>query len=132
MTSNRPYLLRALYEWMIDNALTPHLLVDARAQLVKVPQQYIENDRIVLNITPTAVRDLEIGNEFLTFNARFAGKAQQVVVPIVAVMAVYAKENGEGMVFPEDERATDRQGDTAQGTKTPVGGSARPELKIVK
>jgi len=129
MTSTRPYLLRGLYEWMIDNGLTPHLLVDAKADQVEVPQQYIEKDKIILNIAPDAIRDLEIGNEFFSFSARFAGRPEQILAPIKAVMAIYAKENGEGMVFPEEE-ADHEAGLDEQAVDT-LASDSKPNLKIV-
>ena len=129
-TSTRPYLLRALYEWMVDNGLTPHLLVDATADQVEVPKQYIENDRIILNITPAAIMDLEIGNEYLSFNARFAGKAEQILTPIKAVLAIYARENGEGMVFPEEDAKSETVPAGSTGDK-PVS-KFKPNLKIVE
>ncbi len=128
MTSTRPYLIRALYDWIVDNDLTPHLLVDATAEHVEVPQQFVEDDKIVLNITPNAIRDLEIGNEFLSFSARFSGKAQQNLTPVSAVLAIYAKENGKGMLFPEEE--IDETIDTST-PEQPVP-TKKPHLKVVK
>ncbi len=130
MTSTRPYLLRALYEWMVDNGLTPHLLVDTKVEQVEVPGQYIENDRIILNITPGAVHDLELGNEFLSFGARFSGKPEQIFVPIKAVMAIYARENGEGMVFSENG-ADPETGFNEPKPDLPAT-KGKPGLKIVK
>ncbi len=80
LSSNRPYLIRALYEWLVDNQLTPHLLVEAEADHVIVPRQFVEDGRIVLNIGPTAVRGLELGNDYISFNARFAGSSMDVLV----------------------------------------------------
>lgn len=130
MTSTRPYLLRALYDWIVDNGFTPHVLVDATAEQVDVPQQYVEDDKIVLNITPNAVRDLEIGNEFLSFSARFAGKPQNIITPITAVLAIYAKENGKGMLFPQDE--TDTEIDTARPDPDPPLSIKKSHLKVIK
>ncbi len=130
MTSTRPYLLRALYEWIVDNGLTPHVLVDAKVELVEVPQQYIEDDKIVLNITPNAIRDLDIGNETLRFSARFAGKSQHITVPITAVLAIYARENGKGMLFPEEEAKADISADMPEPDHSrPL---KKPHLKIIK
>ncbi|MGR8918266.1 MAG: ClpXP protease specificity-enhancing factor [Gammaproteobacteria bacterium] len=100
MTSTRPYLLRAIYEWIVDNDMTPHLLVEA-GEGVEVPMQYVENGVIVLNVSPTAVRDLELGNEYVSFNARFAGTPHDILVPIDAVQAIYARENGHGIFLGE-------------------------------
>ena len=103
MTSTRPYLVRAIYEWIVDNDMTPHLIVDATMDGVSVPTEYVEDGTIVLNAGPTAVRDLELGNEWLSFNARFAGVARDIFVPIEAVQAIYARENGQGMYFGEPQ-----------------------------
>jgi len=87
MSSNQPYLLRALYDWIVDNSLTPYVLVNAEAERVDVPTQYIENGKIVLNLSPAAVSSLELGNDFVIFNARFSGKPTDVSFPISAVLA---------------------------------------------
>ena len=100
--TTRPYLIRAIYDWANDNAFTPFLLVDARGEGVVVPEQFVEDNSIVLNIAPSAVKDLHICDEFISFSARFAGKAQELFVPVQNVRAIYAKENGEGLVLPED------------------------------
>ena len=88
MTSNRPYLIRALYEWLVDNDQTPYMLVDAMHENAQVPTQFVDDGRIVLNVSPSAVMDLELGNEFISFNARFGGKAQQIFVPPDAVLGL--------------------------------------------
>jgi stringent starvation protein B len=106
MTSNRPYLLRAVYEWIGDNQLTPYLLVDARQPGVRVPTHAVKDGQIVLNIAMRAVSDLELGNDAVRFHARFNGASQLVVVPLPAVLAVYAQENGQGMMFPPESAAT--------------------------
>ncbi|RDB44473.1 ClpXP protease specificity-enhancing factor [Halomonas sp. DQ26W] len=99
MLSSRPYLARGLYEWLLDNAHTPYVVVDAEQAGVVVPRQFVQNGQIVLNVGPTAVRDLHIENDAITFNARFGGRPMQVVVPMPALIAIYARENGVGMVF---------------------------------
>jgi stringent starvation protein B len=104
MNSNRPYLLRAMYEWISDNSLTPYILVDAAATGVTVPRGAIKDGRIVLNIAARAVAQLELGKEFVRFMARFSGVSQSVEVPIGAVMAIYAQENGQGMMFPAENQ----------------------------
>ena len=126
MTSNRPYLVRALYDWILDNQMTPHLLVDIEGEGVDVPAQQGQNGKIVLNISPQAVEGLMLGNDAIGFRARFGGIATDVYVPVAAVMAVYAKENGRGMVFSEDDH-TPAPGD-GSGRKT----GRKPDLKIVK
>lgn len=106
MTSNRPYLLRAVHEWICDNGLTPHIVVDAGKPGVQVPPQAISDGRIVLNLAPRAVTHLEIGNDAITFMARFGGVSQTVNVPVAAVQAIYARENGQGMLLAEDAPGT--------------------------
>ncbi|MES9843193.1 MAG: ClpXP protease specificity-enhancing factor [Candidatus Sedimenticola sp. 6PFRAG5] len=131
LSSNRPYLIRALYEWLVDNDLTPHLLVDADSDNVIVPQQYVEDGKIVLNISPSAVRGLELSNELITFNARFGGSPMDVMVPPVAVLGIYARENGRGMLFPEDE-ALDADDSSPDDDPEPTPPRERPSLKVVK
>lgn len=103
MTANRPYLLRAFYEWIVDNNCTPYLVVDATFPQVKVPTQFIQNGQIVLNTSPGAVGNLQLGNDVITFNARFGGQPFALSVPVRAVLAIYAKENGAGTVFTLEE-----------------------------
>ena len=102
MTSHRPYLLRALYEWIADNGLTPHILVDATKPGVQVPAHAVKDGRIVLNIAARAVGHLQMDNDDVRFSARFGGVSHAVIVPIDAVLAIYARENGQGMALPED------------------------------
>ncbi len=106
MSSHRPYLLRALYEWIVDNGMTPHVLVDAAQPGVRVPRHAVKDGRIVLNIAERAVGGLRMDNDALRFSARFGGVSQSVLVPLPAVIAVYARETGHGMALPEDPRAT--------------------------
>ena len=103
MTSNRPYLLRAIYDWISDNNLTPYVLVDAGFEGVRVPPQVIKNGQVVLNLAMRAVGNLDLGNEWITFQARFSGVSQAIHIPVQAVLALYAQENGQGMMFPADE-----------------------------
>ena len=105
MTPAQPYLIRALYEWILDNELTPHLLVEPRDD-VQVPPQAIRDGKIVLNVSPQAVRDLKLDNEVISFEARFTGDPFSVFVPMDAVRGIYARENGRGMLFPEDTEDT--------------------------
>jgi len=127
MTPNRPYLLRALFEWIGDNGMTPHILVDAGAPGVDVPEQAVQKGKVILNIDEAAVRELNLGNEWLTFSARFSGRSFNVSVPVDAVLAIYSKENGQGMMFAQDEDgdSPDDPGDGPQPTK-------RPHLTVVK
>jgi stringent starvation protein B len=99
MTPSRPYIMRALYEWIVDNGCTPYILVDAAIDNVMVPEQYVKDDQIVLNISPTAVMELNISNDAVAFNGRFGGVATDIFVPVSAVIGIYARENGQGMVF---------------------------------
>ena len=106
MTSSRPYIVRALYDWIVDNDCTPYLLVDTTIAGVDVPDQFAGEDQVVLNASPMAVREMDINNDCVHFLARFGGRSFQVMLPMPAVMAIYAKENGQGMVF-EAEAGTE-------------------------
>ncbi len=103
MTPSRPYLVRAIYEWLVDNNATPYLLVDATQANVRVPTQHVKDGKIVLNIAPHAVKDLFMRNEGITFSARFGGVPMMVSAPMAAVAAIYARENGQGMFFDNAE-----------------------------
>lgn len=103
MTSNRPYLLRALYQWITNNGLTPHILVDAEADGVNVPDHTTQKGKVVLNIAAGATEQLVLGDENIDFKARFSGNPYQIVVPMKAVIAIYAQENGQGMMFAKDD-----------------------------
>ncbi len=129
VSSNRPYLIRALYEWLVDNDLTPHLLVEVGRDDVIVPVNYVEDGRIVLNVSPSAVQAISLGNDYITFNARFGGQPMDVVVPPEAVLGIYARENGRGMLFP-DEQA--EQGATLPDDDPEPTPPTRPTLKVVK
>lgn len=137
MSSNRPYLMRAIYEWLVDNACTPHLVVDANDTRCVVPRAFVKDGVITLNIAPSAVRDLSLGNEWIMFSARFAGVAQEVTVPVSAVRALYARENGQGMAF-EAELTTVEAGEGPPEPPPPAagggkpGGKPGPKLSIVK
>ena len=138
--SNRPYLIRALYEWIVDNEWTPHILVDTHVKHVQVPEQYIEKDgSIILNISPEATRGLLLGNDRIVFTTRFSGISYQVCVPPFAVKAIYAKESGEGMTFPEedierfDEIDLSGSPELPEPPPTPPKTTHRkPHLKVVK
>lgn len=113
MTPRRPYLLRAFYDWLLDNQLTPHLVVDVTHPDVQVPMEFAHDGQIVLNIAPRSVGNLELGHEEVQFNARFGGVPRRVSVPMTAVLAIYARENGAGTMF-EPEAAYEAEG-TFQG-----------------
>ncbi len=125
MTTNRPYLLRALYEWITDNGLTPHVLVDAELDGVDVPAHVVQKGKVVLNIAAGATEQLLLDNDTIFFKARFSGKPHQISVPMDAVIAIYARENGQGMMFAQDDKPP-----------PPVDGSDDPpprsHLKVVK
>ena len=135
MTSSKPYLIRGLYEWIVDNDLTPHVIVNAQAAGVEVPQQYVNKDgQIILNIAPRAVSDLDLGNKSIAFSARFGGIPTDVYVPCYAILGVYARENGQGMMFENEQfdpdpndspKAKAPHSDTSKDSK-------RPSLKVVK
>lgn len=103
MTPSRPYFLRAINEWIVDNKLTPHLMVDALKPGVFVPEQYVKDGKIVLNIAPEAIANLSMTTDWVTFDARFSGVLHRIRVPVLAINAIYAAENGRGMFFEEDE-----------------------------
>ncbi len=127
MTSHRPYLVRALYEWIVDNNSTPYIIVDTTIAGVSVPDGLSENGRIVLNIGPNSIRSLVIGNETLDFDGRFSGRPFHVTAPAAAVMAVYAKETGQGMAF-EAEAAADGMSEAPAPQQPTPGG----HLRVVK
>jgi len=131
MTQSRPYLLRGIYDWLLDNNQTPYLLVDAEADDVTVPLEHVQDGKIILNISMTATRDLDLSNEAVTFNARFGGKPMMVYVPMTAALALYSKENGRGMMFPEevDNEEPPVSPDPNQGKSKPP---KKPHLTLVK
>ena len=129
MTSSRPYMIRALYEWIIDNDMTPYLLVDANIDAVQVPHQFIEDGKIVLNISPSATEAMILGNQLIEFSARFSGLEQIISVPTEAVMAIYARENGQGMLFSDENE----QGVTPpEPDDEPPAPPNKPHLHVVK
>lgn len=128
MTPLKPYLIRSIYQWIVDNRQTPYLLVDAENKDALLPTQFIDDGKIVLNIRPEAVDALSLGNDLIEFNARFSGKPMLISVPVVAVMALYAKENGKGMVFNPEDDDTDNTPPPEETPPTPN----RPKLRVVK
>ena len=127
MTSSRPYLVRAVYEWITDNALTPQLVVNAEIDGVQVPRQFVSDGQIVLNISNRAVQGLVLGSERIDFSARFGGVVFQVSVPLPAVLAVIARENSAGMSFPEEEPEPEPPDE-----KQSASASGKPALRVVK
>lgn len=137
MNSNRPYLLRALYDWICDNHLTPYLLVDATGDDLSIPFDFVEDNKIVLNVSPSAVRDLDLSNDYINFKARFSGQSMNVYFPVNAVLAIYAKENGRGMIFQEEEtEVKQEQGNVSNTEPEPEKKETKKKkgshLKIVK
>ena len=133
MTSSRPYLVRALYDWIVDNQLTPYILVNALADQVLVPQDYVNPDgQVILNVSPSAVADFFMGEKHLSFRARFGGVPTDIFVPCHAIMGVYAKENQQGMIF-EAEPDPDSPPPNKKILKNKsVSNRERPPLKVVK
>lgn len=131
MLSSRPYLTRGLHEWLLDNEQTPYIVVDAEQPGVKVPRQFVQNGQIVLNVGSTAVRELAITNAAITFDASFGGHSMQVVVPMAALVAIYARETGVGMVFGhEPVMPVPEQGDEPASVSEHE--ETRPELATVE
>jgi len=127
MTSSRPYLIRALYQWIVDNGVTPYILVDALVEGVDVPPQHIQDNKIVLNIAPMAVQGLTLADDVITFSARFSGQSVSLFVPTNAVLAIYARENGQGMMFNEEPETPGSPDDSGPDDDKP-----RPSLRVVK
>jgi stringent starvation protein B len=154
LTSTKPYLVRAIYEWILDNGLTPHLLVDAQYPGAQVPAEFVQDGQIVLNIAPGAVRELVMGNDWISFGARFGGVARELIVPSDAVLGIFSRENRQGMVFPPPEYPDDTTAEPGGpvpvkgptplgiagegtnvktvGTKGKGKGKGGPSLKVVK
>lgn len=103
LSPQRPYIARAMYEWLCDNRLTPHILVDANYKYTYVPQQFVKDGQIVLNIAPHAVHQFHIDNDAVSFSARFGGVSQQLYIPMPALLGIYARENGAGLFFDPNE-----------------------------
>ena len=144
MNSSRPYLIRAIYEWIVDNNCTPHLLVDVEYPNVRVPPGYASDGQLVLNASPNAVRHLQMSNEAVSFEARFGGTPFSLYLPIPAILAIYARENGQGMVFEleptpgeesmvaELDEELDGDPDHTPDPQPPRPSGGRPSLKVVK
>jgi len=140
MSSSRPYIVRALYDWIIENECTPYILVNAFADDVEVPQEHVKDGQIILNIAPSAVQSLFIRTEAVDFDGRFAGIPKRVYVPIAAVMGIYAKENGQGMIFdseanlpkPPSPSGVDNSGDKKSADSKPSNPGKKPALRVVK
>lgn len=125
MTPSKPYLIRGLYEWLLDNEVTPFILVDADYPQVMIPKGVASNGKVVLNLAPRAIQDLEMTNEYLSFSARFNGVAENIYCPMGSVLAIYSRENGEGMMFNSEEAG---EAGTGESDKKPE----KPGLKVIK
>ena len=132
MQSSRPYLLRALYDWMLDNDVTPHLMIDETAPCVQVPSGYGHEGMLILSVSPSAVRDLSMTNTDVSFSARFAGKPQQVWLPMAAVKGIFTKETGEGMQFLTEPGGPPADGSEAEEPPEPEPPKRGPGLRVVR
>ncbi len=142
LPSTRPYLIRALYEWCSENGFTPYVAVKVDGS-VQVPREYVQGGEIVLNVSMDATSSLKLGNEFIEFKARFGGKPRDIMVPIERVMAIYARENGQGMAFPVSDEASEvsaltpvtataAEAEDGEGPTPAPPAPGRPALKRVK
>jgi len=132
MKPRRPYLLRAMHEWISDSGCTPHIVVDAGVTGVDVPPQYVKDGKIVLNVSWSATAQLALGEDEVSFNGRFGGASLHVRVPMEAVLAVYARETGQGMIFTEETAPPDGEPPRPPAEPETRGTPARPRLKVVK
>ncbi len=130
--SKRPYLIRAMHEWMGDNGHTPHIVVDATLEDVRVPAEHVKNGKIILNISDSAAHNLHMGNETVSFRARFSGVPFDVAVPMRSVLGIYARETGQGMIFSHDAENSEPVAESAAAAAPADEARQRPHLKIVK
>jgi len=131
-TKQRPYLIRAMHEWMADNGLTPHIVADAGVEGLRIPREHVKDGKIVLNVGYAATRSLVLGNEEIVFEARFNGVPQQIAVPVSAVLGIYARENGQGMIFSGEDPAPSPDADGNGDDDGGGSGGGRPKLTVVK
>lgn len=132
MTSSRPYLIRAIYQWINDNSLTPYILVNAEYPGATVPTQFVEDGKIILNISAQAVDELHIDNDWLLFSARFSGQSMAISIPVNAILAIYAKENGQGMVLDRDGEDGDVPPPGPPDGTSRSKAAKKPHLQLVK
>ena len=132
MTSTRPYLLRAFHEWIVDNDMTPYIVIDAESPTVNVPRQYVEEGKIVLNISPLAAEELVVTNYRIEFEASFGGVIEKISAPLRTVLAIYARENGRGMIFSDDEPEDEPPPTGGLDDQGNSGAASKPKLRIVK
>jgi stringent starvation protein B len=130
VTPSKPYVVRAIYDWIVDNNCTPHVLIDAQIEGVMVPLDYVTEGQIVLNISPTAVVSLNLGNDAIEFSGRFGGVPMDVFLPLDSVLGIYARENGQGMIFEDDD---DFDGSNPPPEPDPISPrlARKPSLKLV-
>ena len=121
-----------MHEWMLANGFTPHLVVDAKRDGVRVPGSHVKDGKIVINVSPTATRALNLGNDTVTLEARFGGVSQQLVIPVSAVLGIYARETGQGMIFGEDDAPASAPPEGDEPSPPPSGGNRRAKLKVIK
>jgi len=128
-----------MHEWMVDNGFTPHLVVDARNDAVNVPNEHVQDGKIVLNVSHSATHALQLGNELVTFETRFGGVPRHLEIPMIAVLGIYARETGQGMIFGEEDPPPGASPAPPSPTSAPssgprpsAGGSRKPKLKVVK
>lgn len=126
--SKRPYLIRAMHEWMADNGHTPHIVIDASVDGVLVPREHVKDGKIILNISSTAAHSLKIANDAVSFRARFSGTPFDVWVPMKSVMGIYARETGQGMIFSHDAETQESQRPARESRSA----RSKPHLKVVK
>ena len=138
MKPRRPYLLRALHEWITDSGDTPHIVVDAADESVMVPREYAKDGKIVLNVSYSAAQGLKLGNDFVSFDARFGGTSRSVSVPLKSVLGIYSRETGQGMIFPDGDADPDPEDQTPAPPSSPVTASdaaakdKRSRFKVIK
>lgn len=121
-------MLRALYQWILDNDTTPYILVDTSSDQVMIPSGIASDGKVVLNLAPAAITHLEMENDYVSFSARFNGVAEEIYCPVSSILAIYARENGEGMMFPQEEGGSEPGSDVATDDKPSKG----PSLKVIK
>ncbi len=132
MTPSKPYLIRGLYQWLLDNQVTPYILADTGSDEVMIPRGIATDGKVVLNLSPSAIQNLEMTNEYLSFTARFNGVAQDIYCPMDSILAIYARENGEGMMFNSESDQSQETGDPAADATAKSKKPNPSGLKIVK
>jgi len=132
MTPSKPYLIRGLYQWLLDNQVTPYILADTSSDQMMIPPGIATDGKVVLNLSPSAIQNLEMTNEHISFSARFNGIAQDIYCPMDSILAIYARENGEGMMFNSESDQSHETDDPAANATAKSKKPKRPGLKVVK